>query len=56
MPARGNAPGADARAIDRPEGAEGPCALSGRPAFDRYQTQGVALGWHPAALSAPQDA
>jgi hypothetical protein len=41
--------------IVHPEGAKGlPAPLQGAPQSIHSETQGVALGWYPAALSAPQ--
>jgi len=56
----GNQPGATPRVLRqtrcvRPEGAECPCALSGRIAIKYPETRGVAPDWAPSALSAPKD-
>ena len=56
MPAWGNAPGIVPSLGIRPVGAEDPCAPTGRATFRLAPaTQGVALGLHPPALSAPED-
>ncbi len=56
MPARGIAPGIVPPLAIRPVGAEDPCAPAGRSTFRLASaTQGVALGLHPPALSAPED-
>jgi len=42
--------------MGRPEGAEGlPAPFQGATQSMGSETQGVALGLHPAALSAPED-
>lgn len=54
MPTRGSAPGIVLTHIVRPEGAENsPAPLQGAQQLIDSVTQGVALGWHAAALSAP---
>src|SRR3977135_1924016 len=53
MPARGTAPGKCPRSLFRPARAEGiPAPLQG--ALIDSETQGVALGYHAAAPSAPE--
>src|SRR5467141_3884301 len=53
MPARGNAPGTCPRYVLRPARAVGiPAPLQGAPIDS--ETQGVALGYHAAAPSAPE--
>jgi uncharacterized protein DUF2442 len=56
MPARGNAPGSCPHIVTRPERAEGFLRpFRAHNILMGSETQGVALGWYPAALSAPQD-
>src|SRR6266436_1991860 len=52
MPARGNAPGTSPSTCSALQGRRTPLPLQGTPIDS--ETQGVALGWSAAALSAPE--
>ena len=48
-------PGIVPRTVARPESGESPALFQGAPQSMNSETQGVALGKHPPALSAPKD-
>jgi len=55
MPARGSVPLTMANHRGRAEGREGSTPVQDAQESNGCWTQGVALGWHPTALSVPED-